>query len=287
MYRRTHQELNLEVIIGSVRDAVRLNHVMETYRPELVFHAAAHKHVPLMEESPNEAIKNNVIGTYKLAKAAAEYGVKRFVQISTDKAVNPTNIMGASKRLCEMVIQMMNRESKTEFVAVRFGNVLGSNGSVIPLFKKQIEAGGPVTVTHPDIIRYFMTIPEAVSLVLQAGYYAKGGEIFILDMGEPVKIDTMARNMIRLSGYEPDVDIKIEYTGLRPGEKLYEELLMKEEGMQETANKLIHIGKPIEMDDALLEQQLKRLDEASREESEDIKDIVAEIVPTYKRECKV
>ena len=285
--RRTHPELNLEVIIGSVRDAVRLNHVMETYRPELVFHAAAHKHVPLMEESPNEAIKNNVIGTYKLAKAAAEYGVKRFVQISTDKAVNPTNIMGASKRLCEMVIQMMNRESKTEFVAVRFGNVLGSNGSVIPLFKKQIEAGGPVTVTHPDIIRYFMTIPEAVSLVLQAGYYAKGGEIFILDMGEPVKIDTMARNMIRLSGYEPDVDIKIEYTGLRPGEKLYEELLMKEEGMQETANKLIHIGKPIEMDDALLEQQLKRLDEASRAESEDIKDIVAEIVPTYKRECKV
>ena len=285
--RRTHPELNLEVIIGSVRDAVRLNHVMETYRPELVFHAAAHKHVPLMEESPNEAIKNNVIGTYKLAKAAAEYGVKRFVLISTDKAVNPTNIMGASKRLCEMVIQMMNRESKTEFVAVRFGNVLGSNGSVIPLFKKQIEAGGPVTVTHPDIIRYFMTIPEAVSLVLQAGYYAKGGEIFILDMGEPVKIDTMARNMIRLSGYEPDVDIKIEYTGLRPGEKLYEELLMKEEGMQETANKLIHIGKPIEMDDALLEQQLKRLDEASRAESEDIKDIVAEIVPTYKRECKV
>ena len=284
---RTHPELNLEVIIGSVRDATRLDHVMSVYRPELVFHAAAHKHVPLMEESPNEAIKNNVIGTYKLAKAAAKYGVKRFVQISTDKAVNPTNIMGASKRLCEMVVQMMNRESRTEFVAVRFGNVLGSNGSVIPLFKKQIEAGGPVTVTHPDIIRYFMTIPEAVSLVLQAGYYAKGGEIFILEMGEPVKIDTMARNMIRLSGYEPDVDIRIEYTGLRPGEKLYEELLMKEEGMQETANKLIHIGKPIEMDDALLEQQLRRLDEASREESEDIKDIVAEIVPTYKRECKV
>ena len=285
--RHTHPELNLEVLIGSVRDMGRLDDVMAKYRPELVFHAAAHKHVPLMEDSPNEAIKNNVIGTYKLAKAAAEYGVKRFVQISTDKAVNPTNIMGASKRLCEMVIQMMNRESKTEFVAVRFGNVLGSNGSVIPLFKKQIEAGGPVTVTHPDIIRYFMTIPEAVSLVLQAGYYAKVGEIFILDMGEPVKIDTMARNMIRLSGYEPDVDIKIEYTGLRPGEKLYEELLMKEEGMQETANKLIHIGKPIEMDDALLEQQLRRLDEASRAESEDIKDIVAEIVPTYKRECKV
>ena len=279
--RRTHPELNLEVIIGSVRDAVRLNHVMETYRPELVFHAAAHKHVPLMEESPNEAIKNNVIGTYKLAKAAAEYGVKRFVQISTDKAVNPTNIMGASKRLCEMVIQMMNRESKTEFVAVRFGNVLGSNGSVIPLFKKQIEAGGPVTVTHPDIIRYFMTIPEAVSLVLQAGYYAKGGEIFILDMGEPVKIDTMARNMIRLSGYEPDVDIKIEYTGLRPGEKLYEEMLMSEEGLKETPNKLIHVGEPIEMDDELFEKQLEMLEKACTSEAKDIKQIVASVVKTY------
>ena len=285
--RRTHPELNLVVLIGSVRNTARVNSVMETYRPELVFHAAAHKHVPLMEDSPNEAIKNNVIGTYKLSKAAAAYGVKRFVLISTDKAVNPTNIMGASKRLCEMVVQMMNRESETEFVAVRFGNVLGSNGSVIPLFKKQIEAGGPVTVTHPDIIRYFMTIPEAVSLVLQAGYYAKGGEIFILDMGEPVKIDTMARNMIRLSGYEPDVDIKIEYTGLRPGEKLYEELLMKEEGLQETANKRIHIGKPIEMDDEAFKRQLDRLDKASRSESEDIKDIVAEIVPTYKREGKV
>ena len=285
--RRTHPELNLVVLIGSVRNTARVNSVMETYRPELVFHAAAHKHVPLMEDSPNEAIKNNVIGTYKLSKAAAAYGVKRFVLISTDKAVNPTNIMGASKRLCEMVVQMMNRESETEFVAVRFGNVLGSNGSVIPLFKKQIEAGGPVTVTHPDIIRYFMTIPEAVSLVLQAGYYAKGGEIFILDMGEPVKIDTMARNMIRLSGYEPDVDIKIEYTGLRPGEKLYEELLMKEEGLQETANKRIHIGKPIEMDDEAFKRQLDRLDKASRSESEDIKDIVAEIVPTYKREVKV
>ncbi len=285
--RRTHPELNLVVLIGSVRNTARVNSVMETYCPELVFHAAAHKHVPLMEDSPNEAIKNNVIGTYKLSKAAAAYGVKRFVLISTDKAVNPTNIMGASKRLCEMVVQMMNRESETEFVAVRFGNVLGSNGSVIPLFKKQIEAGGPVTVTHPDIIRYFMTIPEAVSLVLQAGYYAKGGEIFILDMGEPVKIDTMARNMIRLSGYEPDVDIKIEYTGLRPGEKLYEELLMKEEGLQETANKRIHIGKPIEMDDEAFKRQLDRLDKASRSESEDIKDIVAEIVPTYKREVKV
>ena len=284
---RKYPELNLAVLIASVRNEERIDSIFETYRPNIVYHAAAHKHVPLMEDSPHEAIKNNVFGTYKVAQAADRYGTDKFVLISTDKAVNPTNIMGASKRLCEMVIQMMNRESKTEFVAVRFGNVLGSNGSVIPLFKKQIEAGGPVTVTHPDIIRYFMTIPEAVSLVLQAGYYAKGGEIFILDMGEPVKIDTMARNMIRLSGYEPDVDIKIEYTGLRPGEKLYEELLMKEEGMQETANKLIHIGKPIEMDDALLEQQLKRLDEASRAESEDIKDIVAEIVPTYKRECKV
>ncbi|MDO5400276.1 MAG: nucleoside-diphosphate sugar epimerase/dehydratase [Eubacteriales bacterium] len=281
--RRTCPDLNLEVLIGSVRNTNRVNDVVGRYRPDLIFHAAAHKHVPLMEESPNEAIKNNVMGTYKLAKAAARFGVKRFVQISTDKAVNPTNIMGASKRLCEMVVQMMNRESATEFVAVRFGNVLGSNGSVIPLFKKQIAAGGPVTVTHPDIIRYFMTIPEAVSLVLQAGYYAKGGEIFVLDMGEPVKIDTMARNMIRLSGYEPDVDIKIEYTGLRPGEKLYEELLMKEEGMQETANKLIHIGKPIEMDDEKFKEQLARLDKACKAEVTNIKDVVAEIVPTYKR----
>ena len=254
--RRNFPELNLEVLIGSVRNTSRVDWVVGHYRPDLIFHAAAHKHVPLMEDSPNEAIKNNVFGTYKVASAAAKYGVRRFVLISTDKAVNPTNIMGASKRLCEMVIQMMDRRSKTEFVAVRFGNVLGSNGSVIPLFKKQIAAGGPVTVTHPDIIRYFMTIPEAVSLVLQAGYYAKGGEIFILDMGEPVKIDTMARNMIRLSGYEPDVDIKVVYTGLRPGEKLYEELLMKEEGLQETANRLIHIGKPIEMDDEKFAAQL-------------------------------
>ena len=260
---------------------------MGHYRPELVFHAAAHKHVPLMEDSPNEAIKNNVMGTYKVAQAAAANGVKRFVLISTDKAVNPTNIMGASKRLCEMVVQMMNRQSETEFVAVRFGNVLGSNGSVIPLFKKQIEAGGPVTVTHPDIIRYFMTIPEADSLVLQAGYYANGGEIFVLDMGEPVKIDTMARNLIRLSGYEPDVDIHIQYTGLRPGEKLYEELLMKEEGMQDTDNKLIHIGKPIEMDDELFKKQLQRLNEAARGEAENMKDIVAEIVPTYVRKVEV
>lgn len=279
--QRNHPELNLTVLIGSVRNTNRVNSVMEKYRPDIVFHAAAHKHVPLMEDSPNEAIKNNVFGTYKMAKAAAKYGVGRFVLISTDKAVNPTNIMGASKRLCEMVVQMMNRCSDTEFVAVRFGNVLGSNGSVIPLFKSQIEAGGPVTVTHPDIIRYFMTIPEAVSLVLQAGYYAHGGEIFILDMGEPVKIDDMARNMIRLSGYEPDVDIQIKYTGLRPGEKLYEELLMKEEGLQETANKLIHIGKPIEMDDELFLEQLNRLEAACKAEATNIKDIVAEIVPTY------
>ena len=285
--RRLYPDLDLQVLIGSVRNTNRVDYVVSKYKPELIFHAAAHKHVPLMEDSPNEAIKNNVFGTYKMAKAAAKYGVKRFVLISTDKAVNPTNIMGASKRLCEMVVQMMNRESKTEFVAVRFGNVLGSNGSVIPLFKKQIEAGGPVTVTHPDIIRYFMTIPEAVSLVLQAGYYARGGEIFILDMGEPVKIDTMARNMIRLSGYEPDVDIRIQYTGLRPGEKLYEELLMKEEGMQETANKLIHIGKPIEMDDEQFKEQLKKLETAAKEEVGNMKDIVAEMVPTYKRKVEV
>ena len=279
--QRAYPDLNLVTLIGSVRNTARVDYVLDTYRPELVFHAAAHKHVPLMEDSPNEAIKNNVFGTYKMAKAAAAHGVKRFVLISTDKAVNPTNIMGASKRLCEMVVQMMNRESETEFVAVRFGNVLGSNGSVIPLFKKQIEAGGPVTVTDPRIIRYFMTIPEAVSLVLQAGYYAKGGEIFVLDMGDPVKIDDMARNLIRLSGYEPDVDIKIEYTGLRPGEKLYEELLMKEEGLKETANKLIHIGKPIEMDDEKFKEQLARLDAAYRIEACNMKELVAEIVPTY------
>ena len=281
--KRTCPELNLEVLIGSVRNTARLDYVLGHYRPDLVFHAAAHKHVPLMEDSPNEAIKNNVFGTYKLAQAAAKYNVKRFVLISTDKAVNPTNIMGASKRLCEMVVQMMSRRgTNTEFVAVRFGNVLGSNGSVIPLFKKQIAEGGPVTVTHPDIIRYFMTIPEAVSLVLQAGYYAKGGEIFILDMGEPVKIDDMARNLIRLSGYEPDVDIKVEYTGLRPGEKLFEELLMLEEGLQETDNKLIHIGKPIEMDDELFLKQLDMLDAAYRAETTNMKELVAEIVPTYK-----
>lgn len=279
--KRTHRNLEVIALIGSVRNTNRINWVMDTYEPDIIYHAAAHKHVPLMEESPNEAIKNNVIGTYKTAKAAARVGVRKFVFISTDKAVNPTNIMGASKRLCEMVIQMMDRKSETDFVAVRFGNVLGSNGSVIPLFKKQIAEGGPVTVTDKDIIRYFMTIPEAVSLVLQASYYAKGGEIFILDMGEPVRIDDMARNLIRLSGYTPDIDIPIVYTGLRPGEKLFEELLMSEEGLQDTANELIHIGHPIEMDDDWFEEKLKVLDEASEHESEKIKEIVAEIVPTY------
>ena len=281
--KRTCPELNLEALIGSVRNTNRINFVMRTYRPDIVFHAAAHKHVPLMEDSPNEAIKNNVIGTYKTATAAVEYGVKKFVLISTDKAVNPTNIMGASKRLCEMVVQMMDRQSPdTSFVAVRFGNVLGSNGSVIPLFKKQIAEGGPVTVTDKRIIRYFMTIPEAVSLVLQASYYANGGEIFVLEMGEPVKIDDMARNLIRLSGFTPDVDIKIEYTGLRPGEKLYEEMLMDEEGLQETANKLIHIGKPIEMDDDWFREKLHELDEASKSESDRIRILVSQVVPTYK-----
>ncbi|MBO5746226.1 MAG: polysaccharide biosynthesis protein [Clostridia bacterium] len=284
---RKYPHLNLVVLIGSVRNTARLDYVLSTYKPDMVFHAAAHKHVPLMEDSPNEAIKNNVFGTYKMAKAAVAHNVKKFVLISTDKAVNPTNIMGASKRLCEMVVQMMNREApNTEFVAVRFGNVLGSNGSVIPLFEKQIAQGGPVTVTHPDITRFFMTIPEAVSLVLQAGYYAKGGEIYVLDMGQPVRIADMARNLIRLSGYEPDYDIRIEYTGLRPGEKLYEELLMDEEGLQDTDNKLIHIGKPIEMDDEEFKRQLERLEEAYKVEATNMKDIVAEIVPTYKRNNK-
>ena len=279
--RRKYPRLNLVTLIGSVRNTRRVQNVMNTYHPDIVFHAAAHKHVPLMEDSPNEAIKNNVEGTYKVAQAAAAAGVKKFVLISTDKAVNPTNIMGASKRLCEMVVQMMDRQTDTDFVAVRFGNVLGSNGSVIPLFKKQIAEGGPVTVTDKRIIRYFMTIPEAVSLILQASYYAHGGEIFILDMGEPVKIDDMARNLIRLSGYVPDEDIKIVYTGLRPGEKLYEELLMDEEGMQETENELIYIGKPIEMDDEDFKKKLELLDKESRNESPRIKELVAEIVPTY------
>ena len=280
--KRSHPELNLLALIGSVRNTSRINYVISHYKPDIVFHAAAHKHVPLMEDSPNEAIKNNVLGTYKTAQAAAANGVQKFVLISTDKAVNPTNIMGASKRLCEMVVQMMDRQSEnTRFVAVRFGNVLGSNGSVIPLFKKQIAEGGPVTVTDKRITRYFMTIPEAVSLVLQASYYAKGGEIFVLEMGEPVKIDDMARNLIRLSGYTPDVDIKIEYTGLRPGEKLYEELLMDEEGLQDTENKLVHIGKPIEMDDEWFRDMLVQLDEASRHEDGRIRELVSRIVPTY------
>ena len=274
-------ELNLTVLIGSVRNTNRINAVFETYHPDIVYHAAAHKHVPLMEDSPNEAVKNNVFGTWKTAMAAAENHAEKFVMISTDKAVNPTNIMGASKRICEMIVQTFNRHYETEFVAVRFGNVLGSNGSVIPLFKKQIAAGGPVTVTHPDIIRYFMTIPEAVSLVLQAGAYAKGGEIFVLDMGEPVKILDLAKNLIRLSGYRVDEDIKIVFTGLRPGEKLYEELLMEEEGLQDTDNRLIHIGRPIELDERLFFKQLKNLEEASKEEVQDIRPLIREIVPTY------
>jgi FlaA1/EpsC-like NDP-sugar epimerase len=311
--RDKYPKLNLEVVIGSVRDSRRVNQIFEQYHPDVVYHAAAHKHVPLMEGSPCEAIKNNAIGTYKTAYAAMMNGCQRFVLISTDKAVNPTNIMGASKRLCEMVIQSFDRKIKdgeadkipllythkepeeermrhiafprkrptTEFVAVRFGNVLGSNGSVIPRFREQIANGGPVTVTHPDIIRYFMTIPEAVSLVLQAGTYAKGGEIFVLDMGSPVKIDSLARNMIRLSGLRPDVDIKIEYTGLRPGEKLYEEKLMSEEGMRTTPNELIHIGSPIPFDTDVFLQQLQKLMEAAYGEHSDIRELVKEVVTTY------
>lgn len=276
-----YPQLNLETLIASVRNTDKINHLFEQYHPDIVYHAAAHKHVPLMEDSPCEAVKNNVFGTLNVVRAADKYGTKRFILISTDKAVNPTNVMGATKRMCEMIVQSYNKKSNTEYVAVRFGNVLGSNGSVIPLFKKQIKAGGPVTVTHPDIIRYFMTIPEAVSLVLQAGAYAKGGEIFVLDMGEPVKIDDMARNLIKLSGYEPDIDIKIEYTGLRPGEKLFEELLMKEEGMQDTPNKLIHIGKPIELDEEKFFNQLVHLKEVAYQDSTDIRKDIKEIVDTY------
>ena len=278
---RKHPELDLVVLIGSVRDENRIDSIFEQYHPEIIYHAAAHKHVPLMEDSPNEAIKNNVLGTYNMVKMADKWNVKRFVQISTDKAVNPTNIMGASKRICEMIIQTYNKESNTEYVAVRFGNVLGSNGSVIPLFKKQIAEGGPVTVTHPEIIRYFMTIPEAVSLVLQAGAYAKGGEIFVLDMGDPVKILDLAKNMIRLSGYKVDQDIKIEFTGLRPGEKLFEELLMDEEGMTDTPNKLIHIGHPIDVDEVKLFHALRVLEQAAQSETDDMRLIVESIVPTY------
>ena len=312
--KEKYPELNLVTLIGSVRDSRRVFKLFEEYRPQIVYHAAAHKHVPLMEDSPCEAIKNNAIGTYKTAYAAMVHGCERFVLISTDKAVNPTNIMGASKRLCEMIIQSFDKKIKagkaneipqifthegvenadkdgsgnifkdirTEFVAVRFGNVLGSNGSVIPIFKKQIEKGGPVTVTHPDIIRYFMTIPEAVSLVMLAGTYAKGGEIFVLDMGSPVKIDDLARNLIRLSGFKPDEDIKIEYTGLRPGEKLYEEKLMAEEGLQKTDNDLIHIGNPIAFDTEVFLEQLATLTEAAYANKEDvIRDVVQEAVSTY------
>ena len=311
--KKTHPELNLVVLIGSVRDSRRMFEVFDEYRPQIVYHAAAHKHVPLMEDSPCEAIKNNAIGTYKTAYAAMVHGCERFVLISTDKAVNPTNIMGASKRLCEMIIQSFDakikagkaseipqlfthfglenadkdgtgsvfHDIKTEFVAVRFGNVLGSNGSVIPIFKKQIEAGGPVTVTHPDIIRYFMTIPEAVSLVMLAGTYARGGEIFVLDMGSPVKIDTLARNLIRLSGYKPDVDIKIVYSGLRPGEKLFEEKLMAEEGLKKTDNDLIHIGCPIPFDTDEFLQQLDSLMTAAYNNKKDIREQVAAMVSTY------
>lgn len=321
--RKYKDRLNLVVLIGSVRDTRRIDMVFEKFRPDIVYHAAAHKHVPLMETSPNEAIKNNVVGTYKTAYAALKYGAQKFVLISTDKAVNPTNIMGASKRLCEMVIQSMDvisrtgknnllpllhahrdvddpmdradvgvgndvqedtvskAKNRTQFVAVRFGNVLGSNGSVIPLFKKQIEAGGPVTVTHPDIVRYFMTIPEAVSLVLQAGTYAAGGEIFVLDMGEPVKIDSLARNLIKLSGFEPDVDIKISYSGLRPGEKLYEEKLIAEEGLKKTDNDLIHIGQPIPFDTEKFLRQLETLAAESYENSDHIVELVESIVTTF------
>ena len=279
--RTEYPELDLTVLIGSVRDEGRLRAIFEKYGPDIVFHAAAHKHVPLMEDSPNEAIKNNVFGTYNVCRCADEYGTARMVLISTDKAVNPTNIMGASKRLCEMIVQYFNDRSETEYAAVRFGNVLGSHGSVIPLFKKQIERGGPVTVTDPNIIRYFMTIPEAVSLVLKAGASARGGEIFVLDMGDPVKIDDLARNLIRLAGYEPEVDIPIVYTGLRPGEKLYEELLMDEEGLQSTANALIFIGRPIKMDEATFEAELKDLREQAKDEQADIRPHVQRMVTTY------
>lgn len=282
--RRKYPELDLVTLIGSVRDSKRLESVFKTYRPDIVYHAAAHKHVPLMEDSPNEAVKNNVFGTLKTAQCADKYGAEKFVLISTDKAVNPTNIMGASKRICEMIIQAYNNRSETEFVAVRFGNVLGSNGSVIPLFKKQIEAGGPVTVTDPDIIRYFMTIPEAVTLVLQAGASAKGGEIFVLDMGKPMKILDLAENLIRLSGLVPYKDINIEFIGLRPGEKLYEEMLMDEEGIRETENELIYIGHPIELDEEKFFASLDRLQKAMYDDSADIRGIVSDIVPTY--HCK-
>jgi len=280
--RAKYPALDLRVLIGSVRDEARVRAVFEAQRPEIVFHAAAHKHVPLMETSPNEAVKNNVFGTLNVARAADEFGVRRFVMISTDKAVNPTNVMGATKRICEMIVQTFGRRSRhTEYVAVRFGNVLGSNGSVIPLFKKQIAAGGPVTVTHKDIIRYFMTIPEAVALVLQAGAYARGGEIFVLDMGKPVKIVTLAENLIRLSGFRPYVDIPIRFTGLRPGEKLYEEMLMKEEGLRSTANEMIHVGQPIPLDEDMLFSTLDELQRAMGDDANDLHALIARLVPTY------
>lgn len=279
--KRNFPELDLVTLIGSVRDSKRMDYVFKQYNPEIVYHAAAHKHVPLMEDSPNETVKNNVFGTFKTAECADKYGVKKFVLISTDKAVNPTNIMGASKRICEMIVQYFNSKSETEFVAVRFGNVLGSNGSVIPLFKKQIEEGGPVTVTSPNIIRYFMTIPEAVSLVLQAGATAKGGEIFVLDMGAPVKILDLAENLIRLSGFVPYKDIQIVFTGLRPGEKLYEELLMSEEGLKSTNNELIFIGQPIDFDEEFLIETLKQMKNSMYDETFDIRSLVKKIVPTY------
>jgi len=279
--RWNHPELDVVTLIGSVRDSERLRHVFEDYRPDVVFHAAAHKHVPLMEDSPNEAIKNNVFGTLKMVQTADLYKVKRFVLISTDKAVNPTNIMGASKRICEMIMQSYAGRSKTEFAAVRFGNVLGSNGSVIPLFKKQIESGGPVTVTDPNIIRYFMTIPEAVSLVLKAGANAKGGEIFVLDMGEPVRIVDLAENMIRLSGYTPHEDIAIQFTGLRPGEKMYEELLMSEEGLRSTENPLIYIGHTLEFDEAEFFNTLEKMRDCMYDDQADVRELVKSVVPTY------
>lgn len=278
-----HPELDLVPIIANVREIQRLDNIFNSYRPDVVFHAAAHKHVPLMEANPTEAVKNNVFGTMNVAECASKYNAKRFVLISTDKAVNPTNIMGATKRIAEMIIQAINKHSNTEFVAVRFGNVLGSNGSVIPLFKKQIEHGGPVTVTHPEIIRYFMTIPEAVQLVTQAGAMAKGGEIFVLDMGQPVKIYDLAKNLIRLSGFEPDVDIKIEFTGLRPGEKLYEELLMAEEGLKATKHDKIYVAQPVFTDLAMLKREIEHLKEIVMTNADGVMDYIKTIVPTYKK----
>ena len=284
--KRKHPEINLLTLIGSCRDLGRIEDVFKKYKPEIVFHAAAHKHVPLMETSPNEAVKNNVLGTFNVADTAGKNGVKRFILISTDKAVNPTNVMGATKRICEMIVQTLDKRYETDYVAVRFGNVLGSNGSVIPLFKKQIEEGGPITVTHKDIVRYFMTIPEAVSLVLQAGAYANGGEIFVLDMGDPVRIYDMAINMIKLSGLEPFKDIDVVVTGLRPGEKLYEERLMEEEGLQKTPNQMISIGKPIVIDEDMLFERIMKLKEEAYKETDKMKKMVSELVPTYKIDTK-